>query len=515
MARGMGAFAAVAQGSHEDPQLIVLRYEPVGLSGPRLGFVGKAVTFDTGGISIKPAAKMAEMKFDMSGGAAVIEAVAAIARLGLPVRVLGVVGATENMPSGHAVKPGDIVTAMNGTTIEVNNTDAEGRMVLADCLAHAVAEGAERLVDLATLTGAVIVALGSVNAGLMGDDDGWCEEVEQAARTAGEPAWRLPLSQEYADMIKGRYGDIVNSTTKREAMSITAGEFLHRFTADVPWVHLDIAGVAWDRGKPYAAKGGAGWGVRTLVELARRAGRSLRPRRLRPAEPGRPCAIGAARASRAVAIITAMDFDLSDDHQLIRSTVRDFAEGEIAPVAEELDREKRFPYDIVRQLGDLDLMGIPFPEEYGGAGGDTLAYALAVEELTRVDSSVGDHDVRAHVAGHAADLPVRLRGAEAALPARSLCRAQARRLRPDRARGGLGRRQHAHPRPPGRRRVGDRRRQAVHHQRRHRHLRPRGHHRAHRRRRDLEPHRRERHARLRAGRAVPQDGLERFRHAAR
>jgi leucyl aminopeptidase len=274
VARGMGAFAAVAQGSDEDPQLIVLRYEPVGLSGPRLGFVGKAVTFDTGGISIKPAAKMAEMKFDMSGGAAVVEAVAAIARLGLPVRVLGVVGATENMPSGHAVKPGDIVTAMNGTTIEVNNTDAEGRMVLADCLAHAVAEGAERLVDLATLTGAVIVALGSVNAGLMGDDDGWCEEVEQAARTAGEPAWRLPLSQEYADMIKGRYGDIVNSTAKREAMSITAGEFLHRFTGDVPWVHLDIAGVSWDRGKPYAAKGGSGWGVRTLVELARRAGRS-------------------------------------------------------------------------------------------------------------------------------------------------------------------------------------------------------------------------------------------------
>jgi len=214
------------------------------------------------------------MKFDMSGGAAVLEATGAIARLGLPVRVVSVIGATENMPSGHAVKPGDIVTAMNGTTIEVNNTDAEGRMVLADCLAHAVAEGAERLVDLATLTGAVIVALGSVNAGLMGDDDGWCEEVEQAARAAGEPAWRLPLSQEYADMIKGRYGDIVNSTAKREAMSITAGEFLHRFTGDVPWVHLDIAGVSWDRGKPYAAKGGSGWGVRTLVELARRAGRS-------------------------------------------------------------------------------------------------------------------------------------------------------------------------------------------------------------------------------------------------
>ena len=263
-ARGMGAFAAVAQGTYQDPRLIVLRYEPGGLAGPRLGFVGKAVTFDSGGISIKPAAKMAEMKFDMSGGAAVIEAIAAIARLELPVRVLGVVGATENMPSGRSVKPGDIVRAMNGTTIEVNNTDAEGRLVLADCLAHAVAEGAERLVDVATLTGAVVVALGSVNAGLMGDDDAWCSEVEAAARAAGEPVWRLPLSQEYAD--------IVNATTKREAMSITAAEFLHRFTGEVPWAHLDIAGVAWDRGKPYAAKGGAGFGVRTLVELARRAG---------------------------------------------------------------------------------------------------------------------------------------------------------------------------------------------------------------------------------------------------
>jgi leucyl aminopeptidase len=271
-ARGMGAFASIARGSYEDPRLIVLRYEPAGAAGPRLGYVGKAVTFDTGGISIKPAAKMAEMKFDMSGGAAVIEAIAAIARLELPVRVLGVVGATENMPSGRSVKPGDIVRAMNGVTIEVNNTDAEGRMVLADCLAHAVDEGAERLVDIATLTGAVVVALGSTRAGLMGDDDAWCGEVEAAAQAAGEPVWRLPLGREYADMIKGRYADIVNATSERKAMSITAAEFLHRFTGDVPWAHLDIAGVAWDRGKPYAAKGGAGWGVGTLVELARRAG---------------------------------------------------------------------------------------------------------------------------------------------------------------------------------------------------------------------------------------------------
>ena len=270
-ARGMGAFASVARGSDEDPRLIVLRYEPVGLAGPRLGLVGKAVTFDSGGISIKPRAGMADMKFDMSGGAAVIEAVAAIARLELPVRVIAVVGATENMPSGRAVKPGDIVRAMNGTTIEVNNTDAEGRLVLADCITHAVNEGAERIVDLATLTGAIVVTLGSAYAGLMGDDEAWLSEVEAAGRAAGEPAWRLPLGPAYADMIRGRYADIVNATSERKAMSITAAEFLHRFTAGVPWAHLDIAGVADGLGKPYAAKGGSGWGVRLLVELARRA----------------------------------------------------------------------------------------------------------------------------------------------------------------------------------------------------------------------------------------------------
>ena len=170
-AAGMGAFAAVARGSDEEPRLITIRYEPPDVTGPLLGFVGKAVTFDSGGISIKPAAKMHEMKFDMSGGAAVVESIGAIAALGLPVRVAGVVGATENLPSGTAVKPGDIVRAKSGVTIEVNNTDAEGRMVLADCLAHAIDLGAERLVDLATLTGAIVVALGHTYAGLFANDD--------------------------------------------------------------------------------------------------------------------------------------------------------------------------------------------------------------------------------------------------------------------------------------------------------------------------------------------------------
>jgi leucyl aminopeptidase len=269
--RGMGAFAAVARGSDEEPALITIRYEPVGADGPRLGFVGKAVTFDTGGISIKPSAKMEEMKFDMSGGAAVIEAMGAIAELELGVAVVAVIGATENMPSGRAMRPGDIVTASNGTTIEINNTDAEGRLVLADCLAHAIESGAERLVDLATLTGAIVVALGSTHAGLFSNDDEWAAAVETAGAAAGEPVWRLPLHPEYAEMIKGRYADITNVTEARKASSITAAEFLKRFVGDTPWAHVDIAGTAWNTGRAYAAKGGSGFGVHLLVALARRA----------------------------------------------------------------------------------------------------------------------------------------------------------------------------------------------------------------------------------------------------
>ncbi|HEX5147206.1 MAG TPA: leucyl aminopeptidase [Conexibacter sp.] len=269
-AHGMGAFAAVAQGTAQEAKLICIRYEGPDAGGPLLALVGKAVTFDSGGISLKPGARMSEMKFDMSGGAAVLEALGAIARLKLPVRVLGIVGATENMPSGTAVKPGDIVRASNGTTIEIVNTDAEGRLVLADCLAHAVALGAERIVDLATLTGAIVTALGDSHAGLMANDDAWAAAVTEAGRVAGEPLWRLPLHDSYADLIRGRYADIVNAVESRKAGSITAAEFLHRFVGDVPWAHLDIAGTAWDNGKPYAGRGGAGWGVHTLVALARR-----------------------------------------------------------------------------------------------------------------------------------------------------------------------------------------------------------------------------------------------------
>lgn len=292
LARSMGAFAAVAQGSAQEPALITMRYDPPGIAtggtsgaadagesagaggedggrAPVLGIVGKAVTFDSGGISLKPGAKMSEMKFDMSGGAAAIQAIAAIARLRLPIRVIAVIGATENLPSGTAVKPGDIVTASNGKTIEINNTDAEGRLVLADCLCHAVSLGAERIVDLATLTGAVIIALGSTHAGLISNDDELAEAVSEAGRRSGEIVWRLPMHEEYAEMLKGAYADLDNAPEARKAGTIVGATFLSNFVGETPWAHLDIAGSAWDLGRAYAPKHASGYGVRLLVQLAR------------------------------------------------------------------------------------------------------------------------------------------------------------------------------------------------------------------------------------------------------
>jgi leucyl aminopeptidase len=270
--RQMGGLLSVARGSHEEPRLIVLRYDGGG-GGPLLGLVGKAVTFDTGGISIKPSAKMQEMKMDMSGGSAVIEATAAIARLGLPVRLLSVVPSTENMPSGHATKPGDIIKISNGKTVEVNNTDAEGRLILADALAYAAAEGAERIVDLATLTGAILVALGSTYAGLFSNDDALSEAIEQAGDGTGELAWRMPLHPDYKDLTRGKIGDLVNAAEVRKASSAYAASFLEEFVDGKPWAHLDIAGTAWDQdNRDYVGKGASGWGVRLLVELARDIG---------------------------------------------------------------------------------------------------------------------------------------------------------------------------------------------------------------------------------------------------
>jgi leucyl aminopeptidase len=207
----------------------------------------------------------------MSGGAAVIESIGAIAALELPVTVTAVVPSTENMPSGRSVKPGDIVTASNGVTIEVNNTDAEGRLILADALVYAVEHGAERIIDLATLTGAIIIALGSTYAGLFSNDDDWCAEVEEACDATGELGWRLPLHPEYFELTKGQYADLTNASDQRKASSIYAAEFLRKFVGDVPWVHMDIAGTAWGLGRPYVGKGASGYGVRTLIELARRA----------------------------------------------------------------------------------------------------------------------------------------------------------------------------------------------------------------------------------------------------
>jgi leucyl aminopeptidase len=268
-AKGMGGLVAVSQGTEEEPKLIVLRYAGGG-SGPTLGLVGKGVTFDTGGISLKPSASMHEMKMDMSGAAAVLEAVGAIAELNLPIDLIAVVPSTENMPSGTAIKPGDVITQYNGVTVEVNNTDAEGRLILADALAYAVELGAERIVDLATLTGAVLIALGSTYAAVISNDDELAGEVEGAGRTSGELVWRLPLHPEYKELTKGTVADLTNAAAKRKAGTIYAGSFLEEFVGETPWAHVDIAGTAWDVGRPYTGNDASGFGVRLLVELAHR-----------------------------------------------------------------------------------------------------------------------------------------------------------------------------------------------------------------------------------------------------
>jgi leucyl aminopeptidase len=266
-AKEMGGLVAVSQGAAEEPQLIVLRYAGGG-AGPTLGLVGKGVTFDTGGISLKSAGRMHEMKMDMSGAAAVLEAVAGIAELGLALDLIAVVPATENMPSGTAVKPGDVVTQYNGKTVEVNNTDAEGRLILADALAYAVELGAERIVDVATLTGAVMIALGSTYAALISNDDELAGEVERAARETGELVWRLPLHPEYKELTKGTVADLTNAAAKRKAGTIYAGSFLEEFVGETPWAHVDIAGTAWDVGREYTGKDASGFGARLLIELA-------------------------------------------------------------------------------------------------------------------------------------------------------------------------------------------------------------------------------------------------------
>jgi leucyl aminopeptidase len=264
-AAGMGAFAAVAQGSEQPARLIRLDYDGAA-EGERTALIGKAVTFDSGGLAIKSRATMHEMKFDMCGGAAVIEAIAALAALRAPVRVVGIVGATENLINGRAVKPGDIVRALDGTTIEVNNPDAEGRLVLADCITHARRLGVDRIVDLATLT-VVESTLGSTYAGIISNDDGWAARLTDAGRRTGELLWRLPMHEDFTHMVKGRYAQLTNRSERREAFPLTASAFLHHFVGETPWAHLDIAGVAYDVMRPYlVGKGATGFGVRLLVD---------------------------------------------------------------------------------------------------------------------------------------------------------------------------------------------------------------------------------------------------------
>jgi leucyl aminopeptidase len=266
--KGMGSLLSVAKGSHQPPKLVCISYRGRGDDGYDVAFVGKGITFDTGGISIKPAANMEAMKADMTGAASVIAAMQAIAALKPKVNVLAVAPCTENMPGGGASKPGDVVSAMNGRTIEIINTDAEGRLVLADAICYAKELGAKSIVDVATLTGAVSIALGDVCFGLLTNNDGLAKKVEAAAAAAGEKTWRLPMFKEYDDLLKSDVADMKNAGS-RGAGTIAGAKFLEPFAGDTPWVHLDIAGVDMaEKDKGWVTKGASGYSVRTLVNLA-------------------------------------------------------------------------------------------------------------------------------------------------------------------------------------------------------------------------------------------------------
>jgi leucyl aminopeptidase len=265
----MGLLLGVAQGSAEPPRLVVLRHEPKSAAvQPVLGLIGKGITFDTGGISIKPAENMDKMKDDMSGGAAVLAAMCAISRLRAPVRCIGMIPMTENMPGGKAMKPGDVLTSAEGKTVEVLNTDAEGRLILGDAVWYARRLGATHLVDVATLTGACVVALGRSTSGLFGTPELWVEHVRRASERAGDRSWPMPVFDDYKELFKSEIADFAN-TGGRAGGAITAALFIKEFTGDLPWAHLDIAGTAWvEDPKPYLPKGPTGVGVRTLAEIA-------------------------------------------------------------------------------------------------------------------------------------------------------------------------------------------------------------------------------------------------------
>jgi len=267
---GFGGIVGVAQGSAHPAQFIVLEYAPARAKAT-FALCGKGITFDSGGISIKPSSKMEQMKYDMSGAAAVLGALQAAATLKLPVRVVGIIAATENLPSGTAQKPGDVLKTLSGKTVEVINTDAEGRLVLADCLHYAKRYKPDCVVDLATLTGACVIALGAEAIGLLTKDERLAARLNQAGKTTHERVWRLPLWDEYRDMMQSDIADIKNVSDTGQAGTITAGKFLETFANGLPWAHLDIAGTAWtEKDKPYTPKGAVGIGVRLLIELMER-----------------------------------------------------------------------------------------------------------------------------------------------------------------------------------------------------------------------------------------------------
>jgi leucyl aminopeptidase len=267
---GMGALLAVAHGSHQPPKLIVLHYHGAAKSRKPLAFVGKGITFDTGGISLKPAGEMDEMKFDMSGAGAVLGAIRALAGMRAPVNVVGVIPATENMPGGHATKPGDIATSLSGQTVEILNTDAEGRLILCDALTYAARFNPEKVIDIATLTGACVVALGHVATGLFANDPKLADEVRAAADDAWDRVWQLPLWEDYQEQLRSNFADFAN-IGGRPGGAITAACFLARFTRELRWAHLDVAGTAWKSGRD---KGSTGRPVPLLVRFAlRHAGR--------------------------------------------------------------------------------------------------------------------------------------------------------------------------------------------------------------------------------------------------
>jgi leucyl aminopeptidase len=277
---GMRLLLAVAQGSAESAHLVVIRHDPPGApETPVVGFVGKGVTFDTGGISIKPADSMDRMKHDMTGAASVVSALCAAAELKVPCRLIGVVPIVENMPGGRAVRPGDVVASASGKTVEIVNTDAEGRLILADALWYAQQLGATHLVDVATLTGSCMIALGRTVSGLMGAPDDWVQAVKAAAETGGDRVWPLPIYEEALDQLRSDIADLSN-VGGRPGGAITAAAFLREFTGGRPWAHLDIAGTAWAESKtPYLPKGATGVAVRTLIEVARMGAAATRNRK--------------------------------------------------------------------------------------------------------------------------------------------------------------------------------------------------------------------------------------------